>query len=63
MGQIATCFYRLCYKETVKEETNDDYETYGHEGDVDYVTNENPDYEETYDDMETVASESTEVII
>ena len=51
--KVATSFYRLCCKEIVKEDVNTDYDTYGQEGDVDYVTNQNPYYEHDYDDMET----------
>ena len=57
MGQFSTCIYRLCCKEIVKEDINTDYETYGHEGDIDYVTNQNHYYEHDYDDMETAVAE------
>ena len=55
MCQVASIFSRLCCKEIVKEDVNTDYDTYGQEGDVDYVTNQNPYYEHDYDDMETAA--------
>ena len=55
MGQVASSFYRLCRKEIVKEDINTDYDTYGQEGDVDYVTNQNLYYERDYDDMEISA--------
>ena len=62
MGQAAGSLYRtLCCKEIVKEDVNIDYDTYGHEGDVDYVTNQNPYYEHDddydYDDMENSAGQ------
>ena len=57
MGQFASSLYKLCCKEVVKEEVNTDYNTYGHEGDIDYVTNQNPDYEIDYDNMETAAGQ------
>ena len=52
LDKVPTTFYRLCCKEIVKEDINTDYDTYGHEGEVDYVTNQNPYYEHNYDDME-----------
>ena len=57
MGQIATCFYRLCFKEIVKQDVNTDYDTYGHEEDVDYVTDRNHYYEHDYDDMESAETD------
>ena len=60
MSQAASSFYRLCCKEIVKEDINTDYETYGHEGDVDYVTNQNPYYEHDYDDMESTEGQKTQ---
>jgi len=41
------------YKGVVKNDINADYDTYGQEGDVDYITNENVYYEGDYDSMET----------
>ena len=55
MGQVATCLYRFCCGEIVKRDINIDYDTYGREGDVDYVTDRNQYYELDYDDMETAA--------
>ena len=55
---VSNSFYRLCCKEVVKEDINTDYDTYGQEEDVDYVTNQNPYYEHDYDDMETAASQT-----
>ena len=61
MGQAAGSLYRtLCCKEIVKEDVNIDYDTYGHEGDVDYVTNQNPYYEHKYDDMESTEGQKTQ---
>ena len=57
MGQIATCFYRLCFKEIVKQDVNTDYDTYGHEEDVDYVTDRN----HYYDNMESAESDDQSV--
>ena len=47
------CFFRFRYKGVVKNDINADYDTYGQEGDVDYITNENFYYEGDYDSMET----------
>ena len=47
------CFFRFRYKGVVKNDINADYDTYGQEGDVDYITNENAYYEGDYDSMET----------
>ena len=62
MGQVAGSLYRtLCCKEIVKHDVNTDYATYGCEGDVDYVTNQNPYYEHDhdydYDNMESSAGQ------
>ena len=46
-------FFRFRYKGVVKNDINADYDTYGQEGDVDYITNENVYYEGDYDSMET----------
>ena len=56
---MSTFLYRLCCKDIVKEDINTDYDTYGHEEDIDYVTNQNHYYEHDYDydDMETAAAE------
>ena len=47
------CFFRFRYKGVVKTDINADYDTYGQEGDMDYITNENVYYEGDYDSMET----------
>ena len=50
---VVLCFFRFRYKGVVKNDINADYDTYGQEGDVDYITNENVYYEGDYDSMET----------
>jgi len=56
MGQGATCLFVAQPVEIVKRDINIDYDTYGREGDVDYVTDQNQYYELDYDDMETAAA-------
>ena len=46
-------FFRFRYKGVVKNDINADYDTYGQEGDVDYITNEKAFYGGDYDSMET----------
>ena len=50
---VVLCYSRFRYKGVVKTDINADYDTYGQEGDVDYITNENIYYEGDYDSMET----------
>ena len=45
--------YRFRYKAVVKSDINADYDTYGQEDDVDYITNENAYYGGDYESMET----------